>query len=163
VVAGKRVLRRGMNENPDRRERRVGGERRKEPTRIFSKYALLGGRRRIVRRDGDRERHVLVDNYGLRLFVALLLLLMLSTLDAYLTLALLKAHRAEEMNPVMALYLKRGSVIFVLEKLLFTSIAVFILAALSRFVFAKISLALAIAVYLAIVFYELRVLNFFLR
>jgi hypothetical protein len=63
----------------------------------------------------------------------------------------------------MALYLKRGSVIFVLEKLLFTSIAVFILAALNRFVFAKISLALAIAVYLAVVFYELGVLNFFLR
>ena len=143
-------------------ERRIIGDRRKQPTPFLSRKTIFGGRRRTIRREEDKRRHIFVDSYGLRLFITLLLLLLLSLSDAYLTLTLVKAYHATELNPLMAWFLEHGSLTFLFEKLLFTSVAVFIFCVFNHFAVARISLALAIIVYLGVVYYELSIMkNFF--
>jgi len=144
-------------------DRRIIDDRRKQSTPFLSKQTIFGGRRRTIRREEDKGRHIFLDKYGLLLFITLLLLLLLSITDAYLTLTLVKAYNATELNPVMAFYLEYGSVTFFLEKFLFTSVAVFIFCVFNHFAVVKISLALAIIIYLGVVQYELSIMNNFFR
>lgn len=140
-------------------DRRIIDDRRKHSTPFLSRHTIFGGRRRTTRREADKEKHIFIDHYGLRLFITLLLLLILSILDAYLTLGLVKETDATEVNPIMALYLEQGSVTFFLEKFLFTSVAIFIFCVFNHFSITRISLALAIILYLGVVFYEVGVIN----
>ena len=143
-------------------EKRLIDDRRKLPTRFLSRQTIVGGRRRTIRREKDRGRHILIDNYGPLLFTMLLLLLLLSISDAYLTLLLVKTCNATELNPIMALCLEHGNVTFLVEKFLFTSVAVFIFCVLNHFAAARISLALAIIIYFCVVYYEVSIMkNFF--
>jgi len=142
-------------------DRRLHADRRKQSTPFLSRHTIFGGRRRTTRREADKKKHILKDHYGLHLFVTLLFLLILSILDAYLTLGLVKATDAREFNPVMALYLEEGSVTFFLEKFLFTSIAIFIFCIFNHFSITRISLILAIILYLGVVFYEVSIINNF--
>lgn len=124
--------------------------------------SIYSGRRETIRREVDKKKFILVDNYSPRLFIILLLLLLLSITDAYLTLSLVKVSNATELNPIMALYLEHGTFTFFLEKFLFTSVAVFIFCVLNNFAVARVSLALAIIFYFGLVFYELNIMsNFF--
>lgn len=124
--------------------------------------SIYSGRRETIRREVDKKKYILVDNYSPRLFIILLLLLLLSITDAYLTLSLVKVSNATELNPIMALYLEHGTFTFFLEKFLFTSVAVFIFCVLNNFAVARVSLALAIIFYFGLVFYELNIMsNFF--
>jgi hypothetical protein len=141
--------------------RRIIHDRRKQSAPFLSRHTIFGGRRRTIRRKEDRNKHVFVDHYGLRLFITLLLLLILSMLDAYLTLTLVRANNAIELNPIMALYLEHGNMTFFLAKFLFTSAAVFIFCVFNHFSLTRISLALAIIIYLGVVFYELSIMNNF--
>lgn len=144
--------------------RRITGDRRKQSTLFLSRQTICGGRRKNIRRKGDRGKLIFLDNYGPRLFITLLLLLILSISDAYLTLILIKTCGATELNPIMAFYLEKGSITFFLQKFLFTSLAVFIFCLFNHSVVVKISLALAIILYLGIVYYEVSILNkFFLQ
>ena len=144
------------------KDRRIIGERRKLSTAFLSRQTIYSGRRRTVRREVDKKTYILVDNYSPRLFLILLLLLLLSVTDAYLTLSLVKVSNATELNPIMALYLEHGTFTFFLEKFLFTSVAVFIFCVLNNFAVARVSLALAIIFYFGLVFYELNIMsNFF--
>ena len=147
--------------HPD--DRRILDDRRKQSTPFLSRQTIFDGRRRTIRREEDKGRHIFLDKYGLLLFITLLLLLLLSITDAYLTLTLVKAYNATELNPVMAFYLEYGSVTFFLEKFLFTSVAVFIFCVFNHFAVVKISLALAIIIYLGVVQYELSIMNNFFR
>jgi len=142
-------------------DRRIIDDRRKQSTPFLSRHAIFGGRRKTIRREEDKKKHIFVDHYGLRLFMTLLLLLILSMLDAYLTLGLVKANNATEVNPIMALYLDQGGVTFFLEKFLFTSAAVFIFCVFNHFSITRISLTLAIIIYLGVVFYEVSIMNNF--
>ena len=142
-------------------EKRTIGDRRKRPTPFLSRQTIFGGLRRTVRREGDRKKYIFVDNYGLWLFITLLLLLILSVCDAYLTLILVKALNATETNPTMAFYLEHGSMIFFLVKFLFTSVGVFIFCVFNNFVVTRVSLAMAIIIYVGVVYYELSILNNF--
>ena len=144
-------------------ERRIIDDRRKQSTPFLSRHTIFVGQRRTIRRKEDKRKHIFLDNYGLLLFITLLLLLLLSISDAYLTLTLVKAYNATELNPVMAFYLEYGSVTFFLEKFLFTSVAVFIFCVFNHFAVVKISLALAIIIYLGVVQYELSIMNNFFR
>lgn len=142
-------------------DKRSINDRRRLPKLYLSRQTIFGGRRRMIRRGEDRKTHILTDNYDLGLFITLLLLLMLSISDAYLTLILVKTYNATELNPIMALYLEHGCITFFLEKFLFTSIAVFIFCILNRFAMARISLTLAIIIYFGVVYYELSIMNSF--
>ncbi len=143
-------------------DRRIIGERRKLSAAFLYRQIIYSGRRIIIRREGDQNTYIPVDRYSPRLFIILLLLLLLSITDAYLTLSLVQVRNATELNPIMALYLEHGTLTFFLEKFLFTSVAVFIFCVLNNFAVARISLALAIIFYFGLVYYELSIMrNFF--
>lgn len=95
------------------------------------RYLFLGGRRRGVRRLTDARRVFILDRYSPRLFAAMMGIIVLSILDAALTLYLV-AHGASEINPVMNYFLQKGPVVFMTAKYLFTSIAVVIFVLLAH-------------------------------
>ena len=139
--------------------RRIIDDRRRQSTPFLSRQTIFGGRRGTIRREADRGRYIFLDNYGLRLFITLLLLLILSISDAYLTLTLVKTSNATEINPIMALYLEHSSITFFFEKFLFTTVAIFIFCVFNHLAVARVSLSLAIIIYLGVVYYELLIMN----
>lgn len=87
-------------------ERRSGPDRRRRPTPMFSRYALFGGRRRTVRRDGEREG-AFVDVHGPRILLMTVSIVALNLLDAWFTLLFL-SHGGQEMNPLVQYVLDLG-------------------------------------------------------
>lgn len=85
---------------------RRGGDRRRRPTPMWSRYALFGGRRRTVRRAEEREG-AFVDVHGPRLLLLVLAIVALNLLDAWFTLLFL-AHGGKEMNPFVQQILDLG-------------------------------------------------------
>ncbi len=126
------------NEDPSAQERadasagnpRSAGDRRRK-TLPPLRYLVAGGRRRRVRRLEDSHRIVLLDRYSPKLLAAILGILVLSLLDAALTLYLVE-HGASELNPVMDYFLKKGPLIFTVTKYLLTCIAVLIFLVLAN-------------------------------
>ena len=78
-----------------------------------------------MRRAEDQHRFIILDRYSPHLLTAIVGILCLSLLDTLLTLSLIE-HGAAEVNPVMAFFLKQGSLIFTIVKYLLTSLAVVI-------------------------------------
>lgn len=148
-----------MKDNAHRDDKRTVHDRRGQSTPFLSGQKNSCGRRRTIRRKEDTRKHIFIDNYGLPLFIILLLLLLLSMTDAYLTLILVKTYNATELNPIMAFYLEHGSITFFTQKFLFTSLAVFIFCVFNHFAVVRISMALSITIYLGVVHYELRILH----
>jgi hypothetical protein len=109
--------------------RSVGDRRRKTLPPL--RYLIAGGRRRRVRRLEDSHRIVLLDRYSPKMLAAILGILLLSLLDAALTLYLVE-QGASEINPVMDYFLKKGPLIFTVTKYLLTCIAVLIFLALAN-------------------------------
>ena len=155
----KEVLLIAMKDRVHTSNTRIIDDRRKQSTPFLSRQTIYGGRRKTIRREEDKGKNIFLDNYSLRLFITLLLLLILSISDAYLTLTLVKTCSATELNPIMAFYLELGSITFFVQKFLFTSVAVLILCVFNHFAVARISLTLAIILYFGIVYYELSILN----
>jgi hypothetical protein len=114
-----------VEKNLSKLEKRSGLDRRDGKIRIFSKYWLTG-RRTIVRRMEDRQSPVLIDRHSPRTFIVILFIIILSVLDAILTLNLVDLG-ASELNPIMAYYLGHGPLTFFWVKYLLTSAAVLIL------------------------------------
>jgi hypothetical protein len=107
------------------------GDDRRRPGLPRLRYLFLGGRRRGVRRLTDARRVFILDRYSPRLFAAMMGIIVLSILDAALTLYLV-AHGASEINPVMNYFLQKGPAVFMTAKYLFTSIAVVIFVLLAH-------------------------------
>lgn len=107
-----------MNADIDHNCRRLGNERR---TGRFGdiRWFLKSGRRRRVRRQTDRRKLHMLDYYPPKLFVVLVVVLLLSVIDALLTLFLID-NGAVEINPVMAYYIELGPNIFMATKYLIT-------------------------------------------
>ena len=91
-------------------ERRRGEDRRKKGIRIFSKYWLTG-KREVFRREEDSRIYDKVDRYSPKTLAIILIILMLSTMDAIFTLVLIN-EGATELNPLMAYYLGHGPLVF---------------------------------------------------
>ncbi|MEM5785871.1 MAG: DUF5658 family protein [Syntrophobacteraceae bacterium] len=100
-------------------ERRSGKDRRAGPTSPFSPKSLFGSRK-SSRRKEDQKRFYLVDLYSPFFMALLLFTLLLSMLDAFLTIRLIEDN-FEEANPVMAFFLERGPTAFILSKWLLTT------------------------------------------
>ncbi|MBX3463116.1 MAG: hypothetical protein KF830_08090 [Planctomycetes bacterium] len=83
------------------------GDRRCRPTPIWSRYALFGGRRRAVRRTGEREG-AFVDVHGPGLLLLVTAIVALNVLDAWFTLLFL-SHGGRELNPVVQMVLDLDS------------------------------------------------------
>jgi hypothetical protein len=87
---------------------------------------LLGkGTRKYSRRAEDKKRIVLFDRYPRSLFIGTTAVLILSLLDALLTLVLL-SKGASELNPIMLYYLGHGPIVFLLVKYGLTVLSLFI-------------------------------------
>jgi hypothetical protein len=130
-------------------------DRRRGPTPIIGRYTLWGGRRRKARRDGDKKDHIFVDLYSTRLLVAVLFLLSLSCLDAFLTLELINKGVVYEANPVMAFFLDKGVFQFSLIKFTITSLSLIVMCLLKNVNITRICLPVIINIYLIVVGYEL--------
>jgi len=119
-------------------ERRSGKDRRSQ-SGFNIRSLLMGGKRAIIRRQDDRYKFVYVDQYSQSLFGAIVLILLLSVLDALLTL-LLMDHGAAEINPIMAYYLNIGPYTFLSVKYMLTSMGVIILLMLRNIFLRAIKL-----------------------
>jgi len=112
----------------------------------------------VVRRKSDRRRHMYVDVYGTRLWITLLLLMVLSLTDGYLTLLLIDNGLVYEANPIMAAYADFGSLSFIAMKTLMTTASILLLCLFHSFPAARISLFLSIVMYTLVIAFELQIL-----
>ena len=95
--------------SPDASSRREGPDRRKRPTRLFSRY-WLRGRRRGVRRGTDNQQ-IYVDRYTRAEWILTGGIVLMSAADLYLTLLYLW-RGGEEANPIMRWALEWGGETF---------------------------------------------------
>ena len=111
--------------NPNGSEKRSGEDRR---THRFPKlrYLLFPGRRTKVRRKEDLDHTFYFDRYSSSLFAAIVAILLLSVLDALLTLHLISVG-STELNPVMSYFLEYGPFVFMGVKYFLTCFGVVIL------------------------------------
>jgi hypothetical protein len=116
-------------------ERRSGIDRRETRLRGIRRL-LFSGRRRNLRRADDRRKLALLDHYSPKIFAIIVAILLLSLVDAVLTLVLI-SHGAVELNPVMAYFLSKGDWTFLISKYLLTAISVTIIV-LINYVFIRI-------------------------
>jgi hypothetical protein len=106
-------------------DRRSGKDRRKRQPPLLDQ--LLGkGTRKYSRRAEDRKRIVLFDRYPRSLFIGTIAVLILSLLDALLTLVLI-SKGASELNPIMLYYLGHGPIVFLIVKYGLTVLSLFII------------------------------------
>lgn len=145
-------------------EKRSGKDRR-TPRFPKLKYLLFAGRRASVRREEDWHGTFYFDRYSSNIFAAIVLILLLSVLDALLTLYLID-RGSTELNPVMAYFLKYGPFVFMGAKYFLTCMGVVILLLFhnalrkrstthARYIFSYI-----ICVFSTVVFWELCLIFF---
>ena len=84
-----------------------------------------------MRRQDDRQKVILFDWYSPKLFVTILIVLILSIVDGFLTLFLLE-HGAYEVNPIMAYLIDVSPSAFVAVKYSLTCMAALIVLILSN-------------------------------
>lgn len=130
-------------------------DRRSCPTPLFSRYTLWGGRRKMVRRTHEKRAHLFVDLYSARLLFIVGTIIFLSCTDAYLTLALIERGKVVEANPVMDALLSRGVLPFIVVKFAVTAAALLVLCLFKNARITRISLPLALKVYLCVIAYEI--------
>ena len=144
---------------PSSNEKRRGTDRRTN-NKARLKYLLFNGRRERSRRDEDREKAFIFDRYNQKLFLAITAILVLSILDAVLTLVVIQ-RGARELNPVMAYFLEHGTLTFIVAKYVLTSIGVLMLLILKNVFLTKIKIythslfPCVIFVFIAVIAWEL--------
>ncbi len=146
-------------ENP---ERRGCGERRSFSWATLF-YGELYNRRRQVRRDRDRHRSY-TDWYDSYLLYIALGVLLLSAVDAVLTLNLLQMG-STELNPFMAMLIRYDIHLFVATKLALTGIGLILLVMHANFRLLRVLpihlvLSLSLLTYLCLTGYELALLGY---
>jgi len=137
-------------------ERRDLRDRRRPSVKGFV-YGLFFARRRGPRRADSYLSHY-TDWYNLKLLVLSLSLLLLSCLDAALTMKLL-SFGAVELNPIMDGLLKQGASYFIGVKIAVTALCIVVLVAHYQFKIFKmlrvdIMLIATVFIYLGLVTYE---------
>jgi len=130
--------------------RRTVPDRRRKPTPILSRYSL-SGKRRAVRRDEDRKRHIYVDQYSVRFFVLLMAILLLGTADAFLTLYHVHVNNAEELNPIMDFFLGLSPKLFFNVKYILTALCLTVLCLHKNLPIVKYLLGVVFLIYFVIV------------
>ena len=133
----KNSLSSGSCESPYKEKRRKIDRRTNNKARL--KYLLFNGRRERSRRDEDSGKAFIFDRYNQKLFFAITVILVLSILDAVLTLVVIQ-RGARELNPVMAYFLEHGTLAFIVAKYVLTSIGVLILLIFKNVFLTKIKI-----------------------
>ena len=147
-----------MEINPELEiERRLLADRRQEPTTIWNSI-YLGGRRRQVRRDGERRQLYFVDQFHWSILLWILLLLVFSFADGLITLELIDAG-CVEVNPVMRLSLSHGPECFLTVKYLLTAIGLPILVLFGVRYRVGFLISTIVMLYAALIVYQLNLLQ----
>lgn len=107
-------------------------------------------RRRPARRLGDARFHP-IDWYSAHLLAVSIGILLLSATDAFLT-GILLVHGADEINPVMAVFVYRNVAVFAALKMAMTGISIVSLVFLSRYRFMRV-LRVDLVLYAVLVIY----------
>lgn len=149
----------GSSFAPEPSDQREGGDRRRRSPLLADWRWAFRGRRREIRRASDQGR-VQLDWIDPKLLIVSFGILVLSGLDAALTLDLLQAGVVVEANPLMKVLVHQDIQLFVNLKILITGAAVVILVAcyqttLLRLVTVRRVLEGVFLLYLGLVGYEL--------
>ena len=107
---------------------------------------MFSGRRQSIRRQEDRKTHLCVDRYGHGLFTALLLIILLSVLDAYFTILQVESG-AHEINPLMSFLIGQGYMYFFWVKYALTALAVLVLCIFKNHLIVRFSLPSILILY----------------
>lgn len=143
-------------------ERRNRQDRRKPTLKGFIIGCFKCRRRQARRAEGVMHYHT--DWYDTKILVMALALMMLSIVDAAMTMHLINNHGAIEVNPFMDYLLQQGSNVFVYTKLGLTAACVFILAAhyyskVLSWLRVDLILIFALFIYMGLVTYEFALLS----
>jgi len=114
----------------DLEDRRRGCERRRRSPYLTHWYWGIGGRRIAGRRAADMAG-AQVDRYSASLMMAVVSIFLLSQADSLLTLILVASGRFVELNPIMALLLELGPVLFVSVRSILWGLTLVVLVAVS--------------------------------
>jgi len=119
-------------------DRRSDSDRRRRGLPSL-KSLMMYRRRRYLRRESDRRGLALLDYYHPPLLISIILVLVLSVIDAMLTLMLMD-HGAVELNPVMAFFIELGSVPFFVFKYCLTAFSVCIVVVFNYYFFRHLKI-----------------------
>lgn len=122
---------------------------RKSKLFMYNKY-LIREHRIFAHCKADGQKVLFFDYYGTVTFITILIILLLSIADACFTLHLL-SHGSEELNPIMAYFLRLGTTSFIVSKYLITSVSILGLLFIQHTFLFKIRLSTDI-LYLVIIF-----------
>lgn len=140
-------------------DRRSGTDRRSHDVPEI-KSLFIYGRRIKFRRQDDKYKISYFDQYSSAIFVAIVLILLLSIIDALLTLFLID-RGASEINPIMAYFLKFGPFTFMSVKYFLTCYSVIILLIFNNIFLRKIKIytrslfSYAIGMFMIVIGWEL--------
>jgi len=137
-------------------EQRKIPDRRKNPTKPFSRYTIIGKRRKARRAEEDQNYYV--DWYETRDFIFILSIVLLCILDAFFTLRII-TNGGSEVNPLMINFIARSPVACLALKYVVTVICLIIILMHKNFIiFNKLRaytvIYLIFAIYLVLVGYE---------
>jgi hypothetical protein len=130
-----------------------GSDRRRARTPRFSMFSFVGGRRREVRREEEREGSF-VDVYGSGLLVALMWITIANVADSFFTIVHLQSG-GTEVNPIADVLLRAGLTRFVIFKSALVGLALLVLCVHKNFRIARIGLWTAAGAYTLLIAYHL--------
>jgi len=138
-------------------ERRGQMDRRSASTPRLSRYSLIGGRRRDIRRDVEREG-TFVDLYDWPLLGVLAWITIANMADSFFTLHHLQAGGVE-LNPIAEELLRTGHLGFVSIKCGLISVALLVLLMHKNFAAARLGIWVAGIAYTLLFAYHLVLLG----
>lgn len=134
-------------------DRRVGADRRSQPTPMLS-WSTFARARRAVDRRGDVLGGAYVDRYSKPLGLVIITIAILCVLDAHFTLAYLQ-RGGEEANPVMERLIHTGPRTFILVKCGATNLAMLFLCLRKNFRYMREAIGTILALYTLLLLYHL--------
>ncbi|MFH0945207.1 MAG: DUF5658 family protein [Planctomycetota bacterium] len=120
---------------------------------MLSRYSFLGGRRRSLRRQQEREG-AFVDLYSRRLSLLLLTFFSLTVFDSVATLLYLRKG-GEELNPVANWMIEQGDLSFVIMKGVLTALCVMFVLLHKNFRYARYAIGVGFSFYFALAIYHI--------
>jgi len=133
--------------------RRQGGDRRRAPTPMLSRYSFFGGRRQAARRQHEAEG-AFVDVYSPRLALLLLVFFSLTVFDSVATLLYLRKG-GEELNPIAQWMIDWGDLEFVFLKGGLTALCVLFVLLHKNFRYARCAIGVGFSFYFALALYHI--------
>ena len=149
----------GYPKNTFHFDRRSGKDRRSLNMPEI-KSLFIYGRRKEIRRQDDKYKILYFDQYSSALFIAIIIILFLSIIDALLTLFLIDCG-ATEINPVMAYFLNFSPLTFMSVKYFFTCFSIIVLLIFNNVFLRKIKIytrsifSYAIGVFMIVIGWQL--------